>query len=233
METLQGKIAIVLGGTGGVGEGIVKSLLFAGATVVVPTRTEYKMRKLKNYIGEELGKNLVVHLGSVNTEENAGELAAFLMKSYKQIDLAVVSLGSWQEGYPLYSYPMHDWSRILQDNLTTHFLAIRTLVPLLNPKESFFFHINHFSAEEGYPLAGPMAMTAAAQKSLIQTLAKEVDKINIKVFELILGPLKTRDRLNQGQDQEDWHYPEDIGNIIRGMTRLDYQQDVVHYLLRK
>lgn len=56
METLQNKIAVVLGGTGGVGEGIVKSLLSAGATVVVPTRTEYKMRKLKSYIGDELGK---------------------------------------------------------------------------------------------------------------------------------------------------------------------------------
>ncbi len=231
---LKNKTAVILGGTGGVGEGIVKSLLSAGATVVVPTRSEHKIERLREYVGPDLAENLVVRAGSVNTEENALELGTFLQKSYPHIDIAVASLGGWHQGFPIYAYPSNDWDRILRDNLTSHFLAIKTLVPLLNPQSGFYFHINGFSADESYPMAGPIAMTAAAQKSLIQTLAKELKaSTSIKVYELILGPMKTRDRLKHGHGQDDWYYPEEIGDYIRGQIRMNHQDEVVHYLLHK
>ena len=233
MAALSNKTAVVLGGTGGVGEGIVKSLLAAGASVVVPTRSEYKIARLREYVGSELAANLIIRQGSVNNEESARELGEFLHKNYKSIDITVASLGGWHQGYPLYSYPLHDWERILRDNLTSHFLAIKTLVPMLNPQSGYYFHINGFSAEEAYPMAGPVAMTAAAQKSLIQTLAKEVNRTGIKVYELILGPMKTRDRIKHGHGQEDWYFPEEIGDYIRGQILMNHQDEVVHYLLHK
>jgi NAD(P)-dependent dehydrogenase (short-subunit alcohol dehydrogenase family) len=82
-------------------------------------------------------------------------------------------------------------------------------------------------------MAGPVAMCAAAQKSLIQTLAREVDRTGIQVYEVILGPIKTRARLQQGFGEDDWYLPEDIGAYIRGLVRLGQQHEVVHYLLRK
>ncbi len=233
MAALSNKTAVVLGGTGGVGEGIVKSLLAAGASVVVSTRSEYKIARLREYVGTELAANLIIRQGSVNNEESARDLGEFLHKNYKSIDIAVASLGGWHQGYPLYSYPLHDWERILRDNLTSHFLAIKTLVPMLNPQSGYYFHINGYSAEEAYPMAGPVAMTAAAQKSLIQTLAKEVNRTGIKVYELILGPMKTRDRIKHGHGQDDWYFPEEIGDYIRGQILMNHQDEVVHYLLHK
>ncbi|MCW5922133.1 MAG: SDR family oxidoreductase [Saprospiraceae bacterium] len=233
MAALSNKTAVVLGGTGGVGEGIVKSLLGAGASVVVPTRSDHKIERLQAYVGPELAANLLIRKGSVNNEESARELAEFLSQQYKFIDIAVASLGGWHQGFPLYGYPMSDWERILRDNLTSHFLAIKTLVPMLNPDSGYYFHINGFSAEEAFPMAGPVAMTAAAQKSLMQTLAREVDRTGIKVYELILGPMKTRDRLKRGHGEEDWYFPEEIGDYIRGQILMNHQDEVVHYLLHK
>jgi NAD(P)-dependent dehydrogenase (short-subunit alcohol dehydrogenase family) len=229
---LQNKKAVVLGGTGGVGEGIVRALLKEGATVIVPTRSEHKIQRLKDYVSDVLTGKLVPYIGSVNTEENASELAKYLMKEYKQVDMAVASLGGWHQGFPIYSYPTEQWHRILSDNLTSHFLATKTLVPLLNSVESYYFHINGFSADQPYPMAGPVAMTAAAQKSLIQTLSMEVSKTGIKVYELILGPMKTRDRLKHGHGQPDWYFPEEIGEYIVRQTK-EMQNEVVHYLLNK
>jgi NAD(P)-dependent dehydrogenase (short-subunit alcohol dehydrogenase family) len=162
--SLKNKKAVVLGGTGGVGEGIVKVLLKEGATVIVPTRSEHKIDKLKEYVGDVHTGKLIPYIGSVNTEESSKALAEYLMKEHKQIDIAVASLGGWHQGIPLYNYPVDQWHRILSDNLTSHFLAIKTIVPLLNSVESYYFHINGFSADQPYPMAGPVTMTAAAQK---------------------------------------------------------------------
>lgn len=232
-KDLTGKVAVVLGGTGGVGEGIVKALLEAGAEVVVPTRQEYKGRRLQEYVGPVLGEKLVIRAGTVNTEESALALGQFLHDRYDHIDIAVASLGGWSQGYPLYSYPLEQWNRIIADNLTSHFLAIKTLVPLLNPQTGAYYHINGFSADEGYANAGPVAMTAAAQKSLMITLSQEVRRTGIRVQELILGPMKTRDRLRHGHGQDDWYFPEEIGHYITQLHHAPTQEKVIHYLLSK
>jgi NAD(P)-dependent dehydrogenase (short-subunit alcohol dehydrogenase family) len=233
MENLENKIAVVLGGTGGVGEGIVKSLLEAGVTVVVPSRNEFKLKRLEEYVSEVKTGKLIPFLGSVNTEENATALSNFLHQNYKSIDIAVASLGGWHQGFPFYSYPLADWNRILNDNLTSHFLAIKTFVPMLHPQTGSYFHINGFSADEIVPMAGPVSMTAAAQKSMIQTLAVELNRTGIRVNELILGPMKTRDRLRHGHGQDDWYFPEEIGQYIVEEVNSERQHDVVHYLLSK
>jgi NAD(P)-dependent dehydrogenase (short-subunit alcohol dehydrogenase family) len=233
MQNLENKVAVVLGGTGGVGEGIVRTLLQAGATVVVPSRNDFKLQRLQEYVADVAQGQLVPYVGSVNTEESALALGEYLQQNFKNIDIAVASLGGWHQGYPLYSYPLQDWNRIVNDNLTSHFLAIKTLVPLLHPSDGTYFHINGFSAEQPYAMAGPVAMTAAAQKSLILTLSQEVSRTGIRVYELILGPMKTRDRLRHGHGQDDWLFPEEVGNYLIEQRETERQHEVVHYLLSK
>jgi hypothetical protein len=67
-----------------------------------------------------------------------------------------------------------------------------------------------------------------SQKSLIQTLVKEVNRTGIKVYELILGPMKTRDRIKHGHGQDEWYFPEEIGDYIRRQILMN-QDEVVHY----
>lgn len=230
---MENKIAVVAGGAGGVGEGIVKSLLKNDFTVVVPTRSEHKAERLTEYVHDvETGK-LITRVGSVNDKPNSEELKKYLHAEFKQIDLAVASLGGWHQGYPVYNYPLSDWNRILNDNLNAHFLAIKTFVPLLNPANGHYVHINGFSADEQYPMAGPVSMTAAAQKSLILTLSKELEQTGINVHELILGPMKTRDRLKHGHGQPDWYFPEEIGDYIIGLMHKEIHDNPLHYLLSK
>lgn len=230
---MENKIAVVAGGAGGVGEGIVKTLLKNNFTVVVPTRSEHKAERLVEYVRDVKTGELITRIGSVNNEETADGLKNFLLKEFKQINLAVASLGGWHQGYPIYNYPVNDWNRILSDNLTAHFLAIKTLVPLLSPETGHYVHINGFSAEEQYPMAGPVSMTAAAQKSLILTLSKELENTGIQVHELILGPMKTRDRIKHGHGKPDWYSPEEIGDYIIGLLKKGKPNNSLHYLLSK
>ncbi len=233
MENLTNKIAVVLGGTGGVGEGIVKALLEADATVIVPSRSKSNLNNLQEYVSNITTGKLIPFVGSVNTEENASALSNYLHQNYKSIDLVVASLGGWKQGFPLYSYPMNEWTQIMNDALTSHFLAIKTLVPMLNPQTGSYFHINGFGSEEVVPMAGPITAMAAAQKSLILTLATELNRTGMRVYELILGPMMTRDLLKHSVGKPDWYYPKEIGQYIVEQTIQPTQHDVIHRLLSK
>jgi NAD(P)-dependent dehydrogenase (short-subunit alcohol dehydrogenase family) len=81
-------------------------------------------------------------------------------------------------------------------------------------------------------MAGPVAMAAAAQKSMSLTLAEELKPTGIRVYELILGPVKTRRRLATGEGQPDWYSAEEIGEEIAGLVTRREEQ-IVHRLLSK
>ena len=231
MPSLEGAKIVVAGGAGGVGEGIVRSLLRRGARVLVPARSEEKLRGLEEYC-QGLPGELITLVGDLSGEETARALQNRIYERFRELDVAVASLGGWWQGKPLTSVDMATWDRVLRENLTAHFLALKMLVPLLHPKTGSYVHVNGFSAEQAYPMAGPVAMAAAAQKSMVLTLAEELEPTGIHVYELILGPIQTRERLLRGPGQPDWYTPEEIGEqIVSLLTRRD--DEVVHRLLSK
>lgn len=238
---LLNKVAVVAGGAGGVGEGIVRSLLENGATVVVPVRTQAKIVRLTDFVADVERGQLITLETNIGTEAGAREVSDFLIEKFRGgIDYVVASLGGWWQGLPLTAVDMSTWNRVLMNNLTSHFLAIRTLVPLLIPNRGMYIHINGFSAEQAYPNGAPVAMSAAAQKSLVLSLAEEVKPQGIRVYELILGPIQTRDRIKHQQGRKvdgmpDWLYPEDIGDYIVSLAtgRNDKADELIHRLLNK
>lgn len=235
MSRLDGAKVVVAGGAGGVGEGIVRVLLQRGAQVLVSSRSEEKLQALVAYCADISAGELTTVVGDLSSEETARVLQHQIFERFRELDVAVASLGGWHHGRPLTSVDMDTWNRVLRDNLTSHFLAIKMLVPLLHPKTGSYVHINGFSAEQPYPMAGPVAMAAAAQKSMVLTLSEELKPTGIRVFELILGPVKTRARVRQGQVRSDWLTPEEIGDHIAGLVtgRIDRKGEVVHRLASK
>jgi NAD(P)-dependent dehydrogenase (short-subunit alcohol dehydrogenase family) len=236
MESLTNKITLVAGGTGGVGEGIVRSFLLEDAIVIVPVRSSEKAEILRGYVSDVTTGNLITLVGDMSTLEGMHDLQNRIAARFDHLDIVVASLGGWWQGLPLTSVDMKTWHKILNDNLTSHFLAIKAFVPLLaHFKGASYFHVNGFSADEPYPMAAPVAMTAAAQKSLVQTLALELKPTGINVYELILGPMRTRQRISMGHTNPNWFSPEEIGNYINDLYvgKNENGREVLHYLLAK
>ena len=232
LKNLEDAKVVVAGGAGGVGEGIVLALLRQRARVVVTSRSEAKLRELQTLCRDVGTGELIPLVGDLSTEAAARELQNRLHAIFREVDVVVASLGSWWQGSPLTSVDVLVWERILQDNLTCNLLAVKVLVPLLAPKTGRYVHINSFSAEQSLPQAGPMAMVAAAQKSMALTLAEELKPVGIRVFELILGPVKTRQRARTGNARPDWYSSEEVGDYVVGLLT-GSNKEVVHHLLRK
>jgi 3-oxoacyl-[acyl-carrier protein] reductase len=206
--------ALVLGGTGDVGEGIVRSFLKHGATVIVPSRSQVKGDALRDYVGDIETGTLKTVDGRFDTPAEAEALRDRIAALSSRIDLIVAALGGWSQGFALTDLGFDQWERIVRNNLTTHFLAIKTFVPLLTPGSGVYVHINGQSAEGPHPGAGPVAAMSAAQRSLALTLAEELRPSGLKVYELLMPPINTRRRISHHHDRPEWPTPEEIGDYI-------------------
>lgn len=232
MSSLEGARIVVAGGTGGVGEGIVRSLLKEDARVIALSRSDEKRRDLEAYCGDLDSGELITLTGDLGDEESARVLQQKVFERFRELDVAVASLGGWTLGKPLTSVDMETWNRIVRDSLTSHFLAVRMFVPLLHPKTGSYVHINGFGAEQPFPMAAPIAMAAAGQKSMMMTLAEELKPTGIRVFELILGPVNTRDRVRHGMSRPELYTSEEVGEFVAALVTSD-NREMVHRLLSK
>lgn len=219
---IRGKKILVTGGTGGLGEGIVRSLMRQGAHLLVPTRQPEKLDSLREYVADINTGNLEGVTGSLSTPDEAQKLATVVSKKMTP-DVIVASIGGWSQEGNITEISFDSWEKVVRDNLTTHFLAMRHLSPLLR-QNGTYIHVNGTSAEIAWPGAGPVAAMAAAQKSLSQTLAKE-NEGRFRVRELILPPVNTRAR--QGRGRPEWPTAEEVGDFIAGLIHGDDGQ-IIH-----
>lgn len=73
---LSGRRVLVAGGTGGVGEGVVRRYLAAGAKVIVPTRTAQRGEQFRRLLGDTATEHLHLVVADYTTFATAEALAA-------------------------------------------------------------------------------------------------------------------------------------------------------------
>lgn len=210
--TLDGRIAIVAGGTGRVGEGIVKSFLTHGARVFVPVRSDGTRRRLEGYC--ENSSRLECIPAHVGDEESVARLREEILNRVDHLDLAVASLGGWYYGYSLHRMPTSDWHSVLSSNLTTHFLFMRAFLSVFHDQDDgVYVMINGGAADVPAPDSGVISVVAAAQKMMACVLAEEAHGTHVRVHSVeAFNPVRTRRR--GSEDSDDWITAEQIGDYI-------------------
>ncbi|AYC32128.1 SDR family oxidoreductase [Pseudomonas cavernae] len=126
--SLQGRTALVTGGTRGIGKMIAKGFVEAGAKVYVCARDAQACADTAT----ELSAFGECHGIAANLADEASvqALAAQLAEDLGQLDILVNNAGtSW--GAPLESYPLKGWEKVMQLNVTAVFSCIQQLLPLL------------------------------------------------------------------------------------------------------
>ncbi|MFH9044978.1 SDR family NAD(P)-dependent oxidoreductase [Streptomyces sp. NPDC017966] len=207
---LSGRTVVVAGATGGIGEGMTRTLLRQGATVVATGRTEERLVGLAAYAKDAGPGTLITH--AVDVGDPDSESVRAQLSGYGELDGAVITVGDWgsPERTGILDTSTTEWQSMIASNLTSHFHALRALTPLLS-RDGALVHLSGFSAEIPYPFSALVGATNAAKKSLVSSLTAELDGAGPRVYELIIGPIRTRPRAAIGADSPGWFSAEDLG----------------------
>jgi NAD(P)-dependent dehydrogenase (short-subunit alcohol dehydrogenase family) len=169
--SLAGKHVAVVGGTGEVGEGIVRQLLAAGARVTVPARSQAKASLLRDRIGPDERLSIIEH-GFSSVQEAEG-LAAATARS-GAVDGVVASIGSFWSGPTLITVEPGEWDRLVAASLTPHYAVARAFHPFLRHRPGGTY-VQIAGAAGVHPLPGSslMCVTAAGVIMIGRQLAAE------------------------------------------------------------
>lgn len=218
MSILNGKNALIIGGAGEVGEGIVRQFLNAGATVIVPSRSQYRLDELReNLKGCDLTR-LITRKSGCGTEAGAMALYDFVVDEVSYLDVVVASIGGWWQGDSLLNVSLRLWNQLLENSLTAHFVAAKTFLPLLAEGEGGrYIMLNGGAAVKVIPNAGPICVSAAAQLALKDILVEEMSETDVSINTLLITtPIITRSR---DKTKPQWLTADEVGLYITYLAK--------------
>ncbi len=189
---LKGKVAVVIGGTRGIGFEIVRKYLANGAKVVLfGSRKETVEKALENLHAENGAWEVE---GKCPELTNAAEVEQAILDvkdKYGRIDILVNNAGISQST-PLYNYTAEEFDKVIDLNVKAVFYAILPAAKIMKEQgggciinTSSMVSISGQSAGVGYPAS------KFAVNGITISLARELGKDNIRVNAVAPGVTKT------------------------------------------
>jgi NAD(P)-dependent dehydrogenase (short-subunit alcohol dehydrogenase family) len=188
---VTGKVALVTGGSKGLGKAMARGLAAAGADVVISSRHEEELRPALEEILQGTGRRGRYLVADLSRRGEAERLARAALDQMGRIDILVNNAGT-NIPQPIDSIKDADWDKVLELNLSSVMALTRALVPQM--KERRWGRVIHISSVMGFvSKAGRnvYSATKAALLGLARASALDLGPFGITVNCIAPGPFLT------------------------------------------
>jgi NAD(P)-dependent dehydrogenase (short-subunit alcohol dehydrogenase family) len=192
MFQLDGRVAVITGGAGGIGLAVADRFLSAGARVVL---ADINPDVAERAVAERAGQaDRMLPVGvDVAAQDGVASLVGRTLEAFDRIDILVNNAGVMGRVAPLWELTEEDWNRVLAVDLTSVFLCCRAVLPLMRAQQSgCIVSVASIAGKEGTPLLVPYSVAKAGIIALTKALAKEVVGDGIRVNCVAPGAASTR-----------------------------------------
>ena len=196
------KIAIVTGGSRGIGSAIVESLARKGIKVIANyNKSEEKANELKEKLAKE---NIIIDIFKADVSKRADvkEMIDYVIGKYGKIDILINNAGISQEKM-FQDITDEDWDEIIKVNLYSVFCVTQEVIKnMLKNKEGCIINISSIYGINGGSCAVTYSATKAGIDGMTKALAKELGPSNIRVNSIAPGCMDTD--MNSYLTEQEW-----------------------------
>lgn len=187
---LKGKVAVIPGGTSGIGKEIALSFIKEGATVIVASRGEQRVREMQAKFDELKHDGCSLQL-DISNKNDVEQLMESVNRKYGRIDILLNSAGYFPITNAL-SISAEEWQKVLDINLNGAFWCAQSAASyMVKQKYGRIIFITSGQGMMGIPLMAHYSAAKGGVISLARALAAELGEYNITVNTIAPGPTAT------------------------------------------
>jgi 2-dehydro-3-deoxy-D-gluconate 5-dehydrogenase len=199
MFDLEGRVAVVTGGNGGIGRGIAMGLAEAGAAVAILARNDGKNRATLDEL-QALGVRACARILDVTDRAALKPAIDEVERTLGPIDILINNAGIALGGGALRG-TVEDWDRVIETNLNACFMLSRLAAQAMAPRRAGkIINIASEYSRFGNPIAPAYSASKGALIQLTKSMAIELAPHNIQVNAIVPGwiesdmtaPIKSR-----------------------------------------
>ncbi len=180
MFSLEGRVALVTGGSYGIGFAIAKALAGAGARIAFNCRSSEHMKQaLAEY--EALGIQARGYLCDVTDEPEVQKMVADIREHLGTIDILVNNAGIIKR-IPMHEMTVEEYQQVIDTDLTAPFIVSKAVLPgMMELGHGKIINICSMMSELGRETVSAYAAAKGGLKMLTRNMASEYGQYNIQV----------------------------------------------------
>ncbi|WP_046321942.1 SDR family oxidoreductase [Mycobacterium sp. UM_Kg1] len=192
---LDGRAAVVTGGSQGLGLAVAGAFAAEGADVLICGRGEEALDKARGQLSActRTGRRVVAAVADVSRPEDSERLVSSALDAFGRLDVLVNNAGVYGPMGLLEDVDWGEWARALEINLLGTVLPCRAALPhMKNAGHGKIINLSGGGATAPMPRISAYAASKAAVVRFTETLAEEVRQDGIDVNAVAPGALNTR-----------------------------------------
>jgi NAD(P)-dependent dehydrogenase (short-subunit alcohol dehydrogenase family) len=212
----SGNLALIAGGTGGLGRAVSLAFLEEGANVIVTYRKQEELSALKDAAGQ-YASLLTGHQADVTDESAVRQLIGRILTEHSRLDVLVNAVGAYAGGVKLWEIEQSVFERMLALNLRSGYVLSTAVVPaMLKQKSGSIVNIASKAAFDHAAGAAAYAATKAGAVAMMNSLAEDLRGTGVRVNSILPSIIDTEANRSAMPDADfaKWPKPEDIARVI-------------------
>lgn len=227
------KLAIITGGTKGIGKALVEKFASEGFDILTCARNEADLKSLKSTI-HELNKDVLVTtcVADLSTKKGREDVVKIYTSLNRTAEVLINNTGVFVQGQ-IHTEPEGVLEIQMQTNLYSAYDITRGVVPgMIKNKRGSIFNICSIASIMPYANGGSYSISKFAMLGMTKVLREEMKEHNIRVTAVLPGATLTASWDGVDLPKERFMKPEDVANSIYGIYSLSDQTVVEELLLR-
>lgn len=220
-DALQGKVAIVTGGSRGIGRAIARIFLQHGATVAITGVHHERLRGAEQDLAAVAGarEHVMAFETDVRDPHSVKSLVDATVRRAGGLDILVNNAGIGWFG-TVESQEDDDWRRVLDTNVTGIFNCCRAAIPHLRKRGGgWIINISSLAGTNPFAKGASYCASKAAVDVFSEALMQEVRHDGIRVSYVKPGSVDT-DFMGQGEGGTGWKlHPDDVARVVLDLVQ--------------
>ena len=210
---MKNKLAVISGGTSGIGKRLVTMFVKSGVKVVTFSRKRSNINQLKKDL-LEYKDNLVCYQGDVSSVSDIDRISKSIRKDYKTINYLINNSGT-NVLSPISKIKIKDWQKIIDVNLTGVFYLTQQMLPLLR-KNSVVLNMGSLASRNGFPNWSAYCASKFGLKGFTESLKEELRPKQVRVVHAEIGATDTGiwDNLEGKWDRSSMMNDQEVAHIL-------------------
>ncbi|MEQ8555287.1 MAG: 3-oxoacyl-ACP reductase family protein [Cyclobacteriaceae bacterium] len=210
---LKGKVAVITGGSKGLGLAMGQALASAGAEIVLVNRNKEEGQESADFIQSNFGVKAISISGDVTLKKDMEAMAKSTVDQFGKIDILINSAGINIRG-AIDELTLEDFQKVMDVNVTGTWLASKAVVPhMKKAKAGKIINLASTLGLVGLANRTPYTSSKGAVVQMTRALGLELAPYNINVNGVCPGPFLTEMNLPIAESEE-------AKNFIVGATAL-------------
>jgi 3-oxoacyl-[acyl-carrier protein] reductase len=229
---LNNKLAIVTGGSRGIGAAIARKLAAMAANVVICGRNQAELQRTAADITAQGGRceGLVCDVADLSSVE---QFARSVLEKHARIDILVNNAGIGSFSGPLHSLDPNQWDRIMNTNLRGVYYTIRAFAPrMIEQQSGDIINISSIASKNALPNGAVYAASKWGLNGLSYSVAEELRGYNIRVSVVCPGSVDTDLSPHAGKNKDRMLKPDDVAHVVEMLVTQAPQSFASEVVLR-